>query len=291
MEHRFVIAGTDGSRQSYRAVEWAAREAAMRAAALQIVCVPAVPPPMSRQPSPRGTPENVTDMIIQAAEEALAKAADHAAQAEPRLAVETALRPGPPAPALAKAATDALLLVIGSRGGGSLAALGPGSVSRYLAARAVCPVVLVPEQSTAIHREVVVGIRDLDQPTAIGFAFEEASLRSARLRVVHAWRWFLPVIRSAAAGQGDSAAGDITAEATQWLADSVALWREKYPDVNVTQDVVHASACRALAARSASSDLIVLGRSASDDIGRRGGHAVIQAVLGHAHCPVAIVPG
>jgi hypothetical protein len=40
----------------------------------------------------------------------------------------------------------------------------------------------------AVHREVVVGVRDLDQPAAIGFAFQEAALRKARLRAVHAWQ-------------------------------------------------------------------------------------------------------
>jgi hypothetical protein len=34
--------------------------------------------------------------------------------------------------------------------------------------------------SRYVHREVVVGVRDLDQPSAIGFAFEEAALRKAR---------------------------------------------------------------------------------------------------------------
>jgi hypothetical protein len=70
-----------------------------------------------------------------------------------------------------------------------------GSVSRYVATRVQCPVVVAREETMAVHSEVVVGVRDLDQPTAIGFAFEEAMLRKARLRAVHAWPLFLPEMR------------------------------------------------------------------------------------------------
>lgn len=290
MKQDLVIAGTDGSQQSFPAVEWAAHEATMRGARLQIVCVPALPPPMSWQRSPEGTPEHIADIVIQAAEEALVKAAEHAAQAEPGLAVETGLRSGPPALALTRAADGASLLVVGFRGSGSFPSLFPGSVSRYLAARATCPVVVVPEETAAVHREVVVGVRDFDQTAAIGFAFEEALQRRARLRALHAWRWFLPASRPAAAGQPAPAAEDITEEAAWWLAQTVALWREKYPEVDVVEDVEHASAARALAAKSAGADLLVLGRNACGDIRHPATNAVVRAVLSHAHCPVAVVP-
>ena len=54
-----VIAGTDGSDQSLQAVEWAAREAALRAAELRIVSVPTLPPLMSWQRGPQGTTDTV----------------------------------------------------------------------------------------------------------------------------------------------------------------------------------------------------------------------------------------
>ena len=43
MTSKPIIAGTDGSGDSLRAVEWAAREAALRRVPLQVVCVPALP--------------------------------------------------------------------------------------------------------------------------------------------------------------------------------------------------------------------------------------------------------
>ena len=82
------------------------------------------------------------------------------------------------------------MLVVGSRGAGSLSALLLGSVSRYLATHAPCPVVVAHEDSTAVLRKVVVGIGALGKPGhALGFAFEEASLRKAGLLALHASHW------------------------------------------------------------------------------------------------------
>jgi hypothetical protein len=50
-----------------------------------------------------------------------------------------------------------------------------GSVSRYAAMHACCPVVVVREETSAVHREVVVGIRDpRDSDTTLAYAFDEA---------------------------------------------------------------------------------------------------------------------
>jgi hypothetical protein len=65
---------------------------------------------------------------------------------------------------------------------------------------------------------------------------------------------------------------------------------QSYPEVDVIEDVVHASPGRVLAASSARADLIVLGRSSGDDSSHPGADPVIHAVLNHAHGPLAIVP-
>jgi nucleotide-binding universal stress UspA family protein len=261
----------------------------MHGAMLRIISVPVVPPLLSWR-TPKGTPQQVVHEIMRSAEQVLAEAADHAKAVEPRLAVQTTLRPSPPARALADAAADASMLVVGTRGCGGFATLALGSVSRYVATNAGCPVVVVREQAVAASREIVVGVRALDQPAALGFAFEEAALRRARLRAVHAWQWFLPEMRLTATERPGAAAGEITAEARQWLADLLVFWQEKYPEVDVVQDVVHASPGRVLAGSSARADLVVLGRSIPDGRAHPGAHPVAHAVLHHAHGPVAIVP-
>jgi nucleotide-binding universal stress UspA family protein len=289
MDSNIVIAGTDGSDPSFRAVEWAAREAALRGAALRITAAPALP---SRMPWQRAahTPDTVADAVRGSYERALAAAAACAAEAEPGVAVDTALLSGQPARALAEAAGDALLLVVGSRGAGGFAALVLGSVSRYVAACAAGPVVVAREPAAPGHGEVVIGIRDLDQPTAIGFAFEEARLRRARLRAVHAWHWFLPEMRPTGAQRPGADARNVTAEAAAWLTDMLMFWQQKYPDVEVTADVAHDSPARMLAVASSGADLVVLGRSSAGDSGRPRTGAIVHALLNHARSPVAIIP-
>jgi nucleotide-binding universal stress UspA family protein len=290
MPSNVVIAGTDGSEPSLRAVEWAAGEAALRGASLRIVAVPVLPRRMSWQRAPHSTPDTVADTIRRSYEQALVTAAARAAKAGPDVAVETVLLPGRPASALAEAAEDASMLVVGSRGAGGLAALLLGSVSRFVATVAPGPVVVAREEASAWHGEVVVGIRDLDQPTAIGFAFEEARLRRARLRAVHAWRWFLPEMRLTGIERPGADERDVTAEAATWLADLLTFWREKYPEVEVAPDVAHGSPARVLAGASARADLVVLGRNSADDSGQPSTGATAHALLSHAHSPVAIVP-
>jgi len=54
-----IVAGTDGSEESLRAVDWAAREAALRGAPLRIVAAAAAPPRMRSRAS-AGEYERVT---------------------------------------------------------------------------------------------------------------------------------------------------------------------------------------------------------------------------------------
>ena len=72
-----IVVGTDGSAQSLQAVEWAAREAVLRDAALRIVAVPAMPPSITGTKH-LGTPDTVADVVIQTYERALATATERA---------------------------------------------------------------------------------------------------------------------------------------------------------------------------------------------------------------------
>jgi len=57
-----------------------------------------------------------------------------------------------------------------------------GSVGRYAAMHSPAPVVVAREESMAVRREIVVGVRDPEESAAaLNFAFEEAALRGARL--------------------------------------------------------------------------------------------------------------
>jgi nucleotide-binding universal stress UspA family protein len=272
-----VVAGADGSPESMRAVEWAAREAALRGTSLRIVSVASMPPRMSPNPA---NPDTVAGVIERGAAEALAAAATQAGKDAPDLPVETQLlNHVSPARALVEAGEEAMMLVIGSRGAGGFSALVLGSVSRYAATNAACPVVVVREETTTAHREVVVGVEDPAQSAAaLGFAFEEAARRQAKLIAVHAWS------RTLFGGHGEP-----PDEAERALDALLGSWREKYPDVAASAEVVNAHPCRVLAGASARADLVVLGRRAPGE--RQGVGSVTHSVLNHAHGPVVSVPG
>jgi len=254
-----VIAGVDGSEESLRALEWAAREACRHGAPLRIVSAPAMPPRMyAYDPAPPG----VAKVLGSVPRRALGEAITRVREVAPDLQVDAELLTGPPAITVTGSGSGALLLVVGARGAGGFAAMLLGSVSRYAAMHASCPVVVVREETGVVHREVVAGIRDPHDATAtLPFAFEEAALRGATL----------------------------AADVSRNLAETLRAWREKYPAVPVREDVVHGHPARVLASYTARADLVVIGRHGGHDTGPAIG-AVQHAVLNHAHGPVAIVP-
>ena len=277
------MAATDGSEESLRAVEWAAREAAARRAPLRIVSAVQVPWMIGLQVRPDR--DFVADLIRDERDQAFGAAAARAAEVAPGLQVDTVPLSGPPAQAVTESGSGALMLVLGSRGTGAFGWMALGSVSRYAAAHASCPVVVIRGESAAVHRQVGIGIGDLDTcAESLAFAFGEASLRKASLTVIHALR--MPAISRARPSAPDLAA--IEADAARQLAELLDTWRDKYPDVPVSQDVVQGHPGRALVGLSARADLVVIGRHAEHPVPGPG--PVRHAVLNHALAPVAVVP-
>ncbi len=289
MASKPIVAGTDGSEESLRAVDWAAREAILRGAPLRIVSAATLLRRMASRADTTGY-DDVTDVLLKERDRALAAAAERAGKVAPGLLIDTDPLSGQPAQAVTDAGAGALILVVGSRGGGAFTAMVLGSVSRYVASHASCPVVVVRDDTAATRRQVVIGISDLDHcADSLTFAFEEASLRQASLMAVHAWH--APQTDISRAGDTYTAEDPhaFEAEAGRHLEGLLNDWKEKYPDVPVSQDVVHGHPGRALVGLSARADLVVIGRH-TEHTGRPGPGSVRHAVLNHAHGPVAIVP-
>jgi nucleotide-binding universal stress UspA family protein len=74
------------------------------------------------------------------------------------------------------------------------------------------------------------------------------------------------------------------------LAEALAGWRDKYPDVVVRRELTHGGARKSLIGATHRAQLVEVGTRG------RGGFtglllgSVSQAVLHHAACPVAVVP-
>ncbi|ROO88488.1 nucleotide-binding universal stress UspA family protein [Actinocorallia herbida] len=284
-ERKPVVAGVDGSEPAYAAVEWAAAEAARRHLPLRLVyAVPSRLLEHSSAPGAEAVRQDLRDGCLQA----LRRGADRATATDRTVRVESELIPGGAAAALVGEGERAALLVVGGRGHGELTGLLLGSVTGQVAAHAPCPVAVVRHVEPPTHNEVVVGVDTAEsaQP-ALEFAFAEAAARGARLRAVHAWT------HPAGTGHGEMQPvvfdPELVAEEEGLvLAEALAGWRARHPDVEVIPEVVRGRAVRALAGASASADVLVVGSRG------RGGFpglvlgSVGRAMLHHAHCPVIV---
>ena len=148
-----VVVGVDGSPGSHQALHFAIDEAAVRGARLSVVhtwLTPyAVPPAgFAVMPTDRAVFQQESEQLLRhMTDNALAAAAQQPKEVE-LLAVEE-----PAAPGLLRRASNAGLLVVGSRGRGALAGLFLGSVSQQCLHHATCAVVVVPERRRDGHPE------------------------------------------------------------------------------------------------------------------------------------------
>jgi nucleotide-binding universal stress UspA family protein len=146
-----IVVGVDGSPVSAEALRWAAAEARLRDARLQIVHAwTFIPPTSVGDPGMLAVPSG--DLVGQLdAEEASARAGLAAVVADalgptPDVALEPTLVEGDPGDALVAASRDADLVVVGSHGKSGFRAALVGSVSRHVVDHAECAVVVVKPQ-------------------------------------------------------------------------------------------------------------------------------------------------
>ncbi|MFI6654954.1 universal stress protein [Streptomyces sp. NPDC050523] len=295
-----VIAGVDGSAESLAAAQWAAREAVRRDRPLQLFHAWNWHPRQQDGEEATAAQRHLARQFLRAAEERIRHTCPEVHRA-PDVQVE-----GPATAALLKAADDADLLVLGSRGLSGFSGFLVGSVALGVVARAAGPVVLVRvgEEAADEHlpdrdgsgstltgyRDVVLGI-DAKNPCdeVIEFAFEEARLRGARLRVVHAWQQPSPV----GLGPGDLGLVGASERAGEWLGYLTAVlqvWRDKYPGIEVAETVTEGRPQSVLVRAASGASLLVVGRRATElPAGPRTG-PVTHAAIHHVGCPVAVVP-
>jgi nucleotide-binding universal stress UspA family protein len=279
-----VVVGVDGSRSALRAVRWAAAEAARHGSTLKLVTAFGWMPVTV---APAGGADLRAELTA-AARDQLAAAAAAARAVAPDLAVEQVLEEGGPAAVLNAHAADARLTVIGDRGHGGFAGLLLGSVGVALAQR--CPVPLVVVRGSTDDpgpaAPVVVGIDGTPtSEAALAFAVAEAVERRVPLMAVHAWQDL--VFDTAVAPRIDWKAVETEERAT--LAERLAGWTEKHPDLDVRRVVVCDGPAHALVQRSHGARLVVVGSRGRGGIAGLLLGSVSQAVLHHADCPVVIV--
>jgi nucleotide-binding universal stress UspA family protein len=139
-----IIVGVDGSENSQQALEWAAKEAALRHAPLTVVAVHQVAASQWTG-NPITLPEDAAaeEQARLASVDAAAKATSKLGDAQPASVTVRAVS-GIAAQELINASRGADLLVVGAHGGGAFISLLLGSVSSKVVHHAYCPVVVVP---------------------------------------------------------------------------------------------------------------------------------------------------
>ncbi len=291
-----IVVGVDGSPDSNAAMRWAVHEAMMRNVALTLVHaaapVPAGAPVLGW--SGEALPPDFVQQLDENARRVLAEAAKLAEDmtGDRHLRVNSVLSAASPAPALVDVSTKAEMVVVGSRGRGALERVLLGSVSTGVIHHAHCPVAVIHGDFTPPPAGfVLVGIDGSPaSELATAIAFDEASWRGAELVALHAWTDVeVPDIPDREwTGTTRTSWTKLRSEAEETLAERLAGYRDRYPNVTVHREIVVNRPGQHLVERSADAQLVVVGSHG------RGGFAgmllgsVGTAVVHAARTPVIV---
>lgn len=287
-----IVAGVDGSVSALNAALWAADEAAHGCAPLRLVSALTVS--ALALSGGLGAPQSFFAALEADGHKALSDAENAVRHAHPDLEVTTELRSTDAVPSLIEESKTARLLVLGSRGMGGFARALVGSTAVSLVARGHCPVAVIRgrnnDDAPPSHGSVVVGVdgSPVSEP-AIAMAFEEASTRDAELVAVHTWIDLASDSAYAHAIRYITGWEDHEAAAHAVLAERLAGWQEKYPEVVVRRVVAQDRPVRCLLAHAEDAQLLVVGsRGRGGFTGMLDG-STSQALMYHTPCPLLVV--
>lgn len=290
-EDRVVLVGVDGSPESMGAVDWALARAAREGWRVHILCAYSLP--SFTTASLDGGYAALDDTAIREGAQAVVDEAVKRIR-DRGVTVTSSLETGDPAGVLVDLSSEAVLSVVGTRGGGGFADRLLGTVSSALPAHAHCPTVVVPRHVegaayTPVKR-IVVGVDgSASARKALKCAVLEAEAWGAELTAVAA----VPMASGAGALAWLPAAVDrdqVLADVRSGLDRAVAEAVEGHPGVTVRRHALDGNAAQLMSEFSTAVDLVVVGSR-----GRGGFSGLLmgstsQGVLSHAACPVMVVP-
>ncbi|WP_235009975.1 universal stress protein [Mycobacterium sp. 3519A] len=283
--HNGIVVGVDGSPAARVAVDWAAREASARQVPLTLIHV--IPWATLGMWPELPMPADLATQFDRQGHDILSAANQTAVEAtrgSQPIQVSTELTTDGVVSTLVERSKGADLVVVGCRGLGAISRRLLGSVSWGLLHHSHCPVAVIhdedPLMPTPAMAPVVVGIdgsQASEKATAI--AFDEAARRGVELVAVHAWS-------DAAVDEFPGLQwSDLEKRAEEALAEALAGWQERYPDVAVRRVVVMARPAHELLKYSESAQLTVVGSH-----GRGGFAGMLLGSVGAAVAESARMP-
>ncbi|MDA3644287.1 universal stress protein [Saccharopolyspora indica] len=275
--HNANVVGVDGSESALAAVRWAASDAALHRVPLRLVSVGAGTLPDAARAADETDRHRWLDSATRLAIEIA-----------PRAQVRPELRRGAPGSVLVEESGRARRVIVGIRGLAERTGLPVGSVAELVAMHAACPVAVVRgrEPGPAEPSSILVGVDGSRVgEAAVATAFEEASARRVPLVAVHVW---MDVAIDPWLPADDGEWEEINETERAVLAERLAGWQEKYPDVEVRRVVERDRPVRYLIEHAENAQLIVVGSR-----GRGGMTGMLlgstsRALLHMAPCPVLI---
>lgn len=275
-DQRRIVVGIDRSPRALEAVRWAAAEATRRGVGLRLVsAVHGLDRPVLGFPA---------DAMLEPARKGIEEAAAAAAEVAPAVPIDRKVEVGHPVAVLTTESQHAALLVVGADGFGRIAALVAGSVAVGVSTQAACPVVVVRGEQHDSTAPVILGVDASPVgEAAIAFAFEAAASRGVPVVAVHTWGdppgdvWTAPQW------------GELADQAKRRLAERLAEWTEKHPDVRVQRIVSHSHPARGLLELSEEAQLVVVGSRGHGQLVGLILDSVSHAMVHGAACPVAVV--
>jgi nucleotide-binding universal stress UspA family protein len=283
---RSIVVGIDGSGTAVAAARWAGDLAARQHERLVLVCV--APDLGYRHIASALTETAHLPRLRTAAKHKVAEAASVVRRDRPRLEVTETVTEGVAAQQLIECSATARMVVVGANTVERTGTVLLGSTALQVANHANCPVAVWrgdvdrPRPDT---RPVLVGIDGRPGgEAALGEAFELAALLRVHIIAVHAWydpallHWNVPADVWAVLADQEEVV----------LAERIAGWREKYPDICISQITHNGGPAEAMLEYAIRAQLLVTGSHGRNRVTGLLLDSVSQHLLHHAPCPTII---
>ncbi|GAA2109138.1 universal stress protein [Microlunatus panaciterrae] len=268
-----IVVGVDDSTEALTAARYAVHEAELRKTDLELMHayqVPEVVEPISEDYRTRVMRGPAVEVMRQVMEQLVIP---------PGVTVQSSLHMTEPVIMLVEASDRAQLIVLGQHHITLGERLLEGSVASPVAARANCPVVIVPrvwDPEPEKYGPVVVAL-DGDTPaeTALSYAFDEAEARGSQLVALHA----VPL---------GTMPGELSLQRLN-IEEVLAGWKQDHPDIRVKTFLTTGDPDLSIIEASRQAAVLIVGRPHRDTFGAWT-RSVARSVLKETHCPLVVVP-